>query len=171
MNRNLYRIVLVVTTCMVLVILGTDVMAKSKTCSLTGTWLGEAGSTWMAIASRGKSSTTGQLHLEWVSIDPTFGGEFPSAVRVSNGVGVWEQINNKEYKWSWVLYGFDASGTVVYTRRSSGTSSLADCDHTDDTYVDELWLSGHDINTDPADSCGSGTGTQTRMPLVQAVCK
>jgi hypothetical protein len=170
-NHHSFRFMLVVAACMLLLFLGTDAMAKSKTCSLTGTWFGEAGNTWTAIVTPGKSATGGQLYLEWVLIDPTLGGEFPSVVRVSNGVGVWQQVNNKEYKWSWVYYGFDASGTVIYTTRFSGTSSLSDCDHAEDTWVNEVWLGGQDMNTDPPNSCGSGTGTETRMPLVQAVCE
>ncbi len=152
------------------VLLAVDAGAATG-CRLTGVYFGEAGNTWMLTVSRGSSARAGHLYLEWIQVDPTAGGAFPTAVRATNGVGLWEKINSKNLKWSWVFYTLDANGAIVYIQRFSGTSVLVDCDHANDTWVVETWLGGQDMNTEPPIACAPGTGTETRMPLVQAVCQ
>lgn len=147
------------------------VMAPSDNCSHVGTFFGESGgATWMVANSPGKGVTEGQMVVEWVSWDPTFGGGFP-AVRTTNPMGVWEKVNEKIYKFTWVAYGLGADGSVVYVARASGVSTTVDCDHLNFTFVMEFFSPAQDISKDPpAFGCMNGEGTETRMLLVQAAC-
>lgn len=160
-------------SCTVLPFLGKDAIAASNNCTTVGTWfgVGDSGTTWMDTVTPGSSATVGQMNLEWVLLDPTLGGFFPQAVRATNAVGVWEKVNERNYEYTWVVYALDAAGAAVFVARASGTKSLADCDHINITYVLELWLAGQDMNADPPFFCVAGTATETRMPLVQAVCQ
>lgn len=139
-------------------------------CGRVGTWrgVGDSGITWMAVDSPGQNATNGQISLEWVVIDPTLGDMFIDATRVTNGLGVWKKVNQHMYQYSWIAYGLDQNGMPVYTARASGEAELADCDHVNITYVLELWIAGQDINSETPAVCISGTGNETRMPLVQA---
>ena len=147
-------------------------MAASKECSRVGMWHGEGdqGFTWMVAASPGADATNGQFTVEWIVIDPTLGGMFTDAVRVTNGYGVWKKVNKHTYQYTWIAYGFDQDGMVIYKARASGTESMVDCDHIAVTYVMELWLVGADISTDQLILCAPGTATETRMAFVQGSC-
>lgn len=151
---------------------GSTAMAAAKNCTLVGTWfgVGDSGITWMANNTPGKSATSGGVTLEWVLMDATLGGFFPTAVRVTNAVGVWEKGSKQTFTYTWIAYAFDADGAPVYTARASGVHTAVDCDHMNITYVLELWLPGQDMNTDPPYFCAPGTATESRMPLVQATC-
>jgi len=154
------------------VMFGVPAMAASNECGRVGTWhgMGDTGFTWMAVDSPGQDATNGQITLEWVMIDPTLGGFFTDAVRVTNGLGVWKKVNQHMYQYTWIAYGLAADGSLVFTGRASGTASMVDCDHIDLTYVVEFWLPGDDISTDPPFFCAPGTAQETRMSLVQASC-
>lgn len=149
------------------------VLAASNNCSRVGTWhgAGDSGITWMATDTPGSSATVGQFALEWVSIDPTLGGFFPTVTRATNALGVWQKVNEQTYQYTWIAYGLAVNGSAVYVARASGIASMADCDHANLTYVLELFLPAQDISTEPP-AFGSfcGTATETRMPLVQATC-
>ena len=159
--------------CMVLPFLGGDAIAASNNCTTVGTWFGVTadGTTWMDTVTPGSSATVGQMNLEWVVLDPTLGGFLPQAVRATNAVGVWEKVNEKNYQYTWVVYVLDANGAPVFVARASGTESLVDCDHMNITYVLEVFFPGQDMNAEPPFFCYAGTATETRMPLVQAVCQ
>ncbi|HSB07910.1 MAG TPA: hypothetical protein VLM38_00245 [Blastocatellia bacterium] len=150
-----------------------SVMGESNNCSRVGTWhgAGDSGTTWMATDTPGSSATVGQFALEWVSIDPTLGGFFPTVTRATNALGVWQKVNEHTYQYTWIAYGLAADGSTVYVARASGIASMADCDHVNLTYVLELFLPTQDISTEPPEF-GSfcGTATETRMALVQATC-
>jgi hypothetical protein len=144
-------------------------LAQSKECGRVGTWfgLGDSGSTWIAVDTRGSSATTGQLTLEWALVDPTLGGFFPTAARVTGATGVWEKVNELKYKYTWVAYGLTAEGLPVFLARTSGFATMAGCDRVDITYALELFEPGQDMWTDdPAFGTFAGTGIETRMPVV-----
>jgi hypothetical protein len=150
-----------------------SVMAASKNCSHVGTFYGvsNSGSTWMVTVTPGSSATVGQMVVEWVSWDPKLGGAFSTVVRTTNPLGVWKKVNGKTAQFTWIAYGLDADGLAVYVARASGVSSMVDCDHVNFTYVMELFHPAQDISTDtPAFGSFCGTGTETRMLLVQATC-
>jgi hypothetical protein len=140
-------------------------------CSKVGMWHGAAdlGITWMAVNTPGQNAFNGQMTLEWVLIDPTLGAPpFSNTVRVTNAYGVWKKAGWRTYLFTWIGYGLDEGGGVVYTARASGEGYLVDCDHVDIDYVLEVWLAGDDISMDPPLICVEGTAEETRMPLVQA---
>jgi hypothetical protein len=167
MNKRLsMKVIFVAAACAILLFLGNDAMAASKNCSLIGSWFGAAGdNTWFTIASRGSSATAGQLYVQWTRYLLT-----PPDVRVSDWVGGWQKVDKDLYKWTAVFYTYDASGAITTTNRLSGTSDLVNCDQAEDTWVWEVWLSDSDMSTDP-DICHSGTGTETRMPVLEVVCE
>jgi hypothetical protein len=150
-----------------------SVMGGANNCSRVGTWhgVGDSGTTWTAIDTPGSSATAGQLSLEWVSLDPTLGGFFPTVARVTNASGVWQMENERTYRYTWIAYGFAADGSTVYVARASGIVSMADCDHANLTYVLELFQPTQDISTEqPAFGSFCGTAIETRMTLVQPTC-
>lgn len=150
-----------------------SVLAASDNCSRVGTWhgVGDSGNTWLSTYTPGSSSTVGQFALEWVALDPTLGGFFPSVSRVTNALGTWQKLYDHTYEYTWIAYAFDAGGSAVYVARASGIDSMADCDHVNITYALELFDPGQDISTDPpAFGTFCGTATETRMSLVQATC-
>ena len=145
-------------------------LAQSNNCGRVGTWFGEgdSGITWMASDNPGTSATVGQLELDWVLIDPTLGGFFEDAVRVTNARGVWEKVNQNQYKYTWVAYAFDGEGLPVFVARASGSASMAGCDTVNITYELALFAPGQKIWHDtPAYGAFSGTAVETRMPIVK----
>ena len=169
-NRSLLGISLAVAFAVTL--FGGLAMAASNECSRVGMWHGEGdqGFTWMVPVSAGADATNGQFTVEWIVIDPTLGGMFTEAVRVTNGFGVWKKVNKHTYQYTWIAYGLAQDGMVIYTARASGIESMVDCDHFDVTYVLELWLGAADVSVDEPIFYAPGTATERRMPLVQASC-
>jgi hypothetical protein len=150
-----------------------SVKGEGNNCSRVGTWhgVGDSGTTWTAIDTPGSNATVGQFALEWVSIDPTLGGFFPTVTRATNALGVWQKVNEHSYQYTWIAYGLAVDGTTVYVARASGIASIVDCDHANLTYVLELFLPTQDISTEqPAFGSFCGTATETRMTLVQPTC-
>ncbi len=144
---------------------------QSNNCGRVGTWFGQSdsGFTWMSIESPGVSATVGQVHLDWILVDPTLGGFFPTAVRVPPGLGVWEKVNQRQYKYTWVAYALDAAGQPVVVARTSGFDTITGCDRTDLEYTLELFAPAQDIWSEkPLFGAFKGTGLETRMPLVVA---
>lgn len=146
--------------------------AAGNNCTRVGAWFGDAqassGLTWLGNWSPGASATGGQLNFQWVASDPTFGGNFPMATRLGDGVGSWEKISHDEYKGTFVAYGF-ANGTPIYTLRSSALLYLEDCDHTSFSYTAEFFWGAvppQDLSKATLLYAVRNTGTETRMPLV-----
>jgi hypothetical protein len=158
--------------CAAVLTAGPGVLAASNSCTVVGTWYGagDSGITWIGTMTPGGSATVGQLTMEWVLMDATLGGFFPSAVRVTDGMGVWQKGKKQSYAYTWVAYAFDANGALVYSARASGTRTSVNCDLWSVTYVLELWLPNQDMETDPPYFCAPGTATETRMTLVQSHC-
>lgn len=147
---------------------------SAQGCGIVGAWFGEgsAGFSWMATMTQGELGNVGQLNLEWVIMDPTLGGFFPAAVRVTNATGVWRKKGNHQIHYTWVAYGLAADGSVAYTARMSGTGLAEDCDHWSMDSTMELWLPEQDMGRDPPFFCAPGeTALHTRMPIVQATCE
>jgi len=165
--------IVLVALCASPVLAGGPGAGGSNNCSNVGTWLGlgDTGFTWMNTITPGANATVGQLDIEWVLIDPTLFGFFPDAVRVTNATGVWEKVNRQTYMVTWMAWGFDVNGFPLYVGRLSGTDTMVGCDELDVGYVLEIFLPGQDMNTEPPIFCANGHATETRMPLVQAICE
>jgi hypothetical protein len=160
--------------CIVLLLAGGNARAAGDECSIAGAWFGSCsiGPTWVDNFNPGLTATSGQCILEWVLVDPTLGGYFPTAVKGTPGVGVWKwnkDIHN--YDFTFVNYGLDAGGQIVWVGRTSGTGELTDCDHVVFDFGLEVWMPGQDMNTDPPVACISGTGSKTRVQHAQPVCR
>jgi hypothetical protein len=141
----------------------------SRPCTEEGTWHGVAdnGFTWMNTITRGVDATRGQLDLAWVTIDPTLGGTFANAARVTPARGVWSKVGRKDALWTWIAYASEANGTPAYAIRSSGRHHMPDCEHLDIEYALEIFLPSQDMATDPPIAVPRGTARETRMPLIQ----
>jgi hypothetical protein len=101
----------------------------------------------------------------------TLGGSFPDVVRATSAVGVWQKVNEHTNKYTWITYGLDQAGDAVFLGRASGIASLVHCDQVNLTYALELFEPAQDTSAEPplfGTFCG--TGTETRMDLVQAPC-
>jgi hypothetical protein len=163
MNKHLFNKVflLLAVACTVVLLLDTNALAASKDCSIIGSWIGGfgdgSGNDWMIIMMRGSSATTGPFSVEW----PGAGGVNP--------VGVWEKVDAEHYKFTFI-WGLDANGAVG-TARTSGMITLLDCDHTEETWATEFWLTAQDMNAGlPPAQCHEGTSAERRIPVVQATC-
>jgi len=151
--------------------------AAAKECGLVGTWFGEAapGMKWVGSFTPGTSATTGQLNLTWVTVDPTYGAQFP-AHGLTGPQGVWQKVDQRTYKYTFFAYGTRPlatgylppyPGTIdvpVYALRTSGEATIIDCDQVTLTYKAEFM--SPDLATTYA--VFNGTGTENRMQLVTA---
>lgn len=151
---------------------GANTMAAAPSCTCVGTWYGQSdnGFTWIEVITPGTNATSGQVSLHWVLVDPTFGGRFPEVVKVTDAYGVWEKVNRRNTKFTWLVYGLDATGAVIFVGRVSGTDAMDGCNSLMSTYVLEVFLPGQDMTTDEPVDCGTGTSVETRVALVQATC-
>jgi hypothetical protein len=151
---------------------GAGPSAAGALCGEEGTWQGLAdnGFSWMNTITRGGDATHGQLDLAWVTIDPTLGGAFATAVQTTPARGVWRKVDPRSARWTWMTYGLDAAGAPVYVIRASGTHRLKDCDQLAIAYVLEVFLPSQDMDTDPSVACLRGTAVEKRMALHRASC-
>ena len=166
-NNHVVRIALGIV---IVLMMGSEIgLAQSNNCGRVGTWFGRAdsGITWMAIDLRGVSAAAGQVELDWVMIDPTLGGFFPTVVRATAGKGVWESVNQSKYRYTWVAYGLDAAGQQVFVARASGFATTAGCNQVNITYTLELFAPVQDIwSAPPSFGAITGTAVEKRMPMV-----
>jgi hypothetical protein len=141
-------------------------------CAVEGSWLAEVdiGAVFFVSYSRGDTGTTGAMAIEWIAFDPTLFGSFPGAVRVSPTIGAWRKVTAAEYRYTWIAYGFDASGAPLYSIRTSGTGTFPACDEIDFDYVLEIFPWPLNPLMDNPVTCISGTGLKHRIPVVQATC-
>jgi hypothetical protein len=139
-------------------------------CGEEGTWQGLAdnGFSWMNTITRGGDATHGQLDLAWVTIDPTLGGAFATAVQTTPARGVWRKVDARSARWTWMTYGLDAAGAPAYSIRASGTHLLKDCDQLNVAYVLEVFVPSQDMDTDPPVARLQGTAVEKRMALRRA---
>ncbi len=139
-------------------------------CTEEGSWQGAAdnGFKWMNIVTRGPDATTGQIDLAWVIVDPTLGGAFATAARVTPGRGVWKKAGSGNALWTWIAYGIDAAGGPAYAIRASGTHHMPDCEHLEIVYTLEIFLPSQNMATDSPIALLRGTALETRMPLVRS---
>lgn len=142
-------------------------LAQSNNCGVVGTWTHWGTFGWYGVVSPGTSATVGQIEIEWITWDPTIGGRLP-AVRTTGPKGVWEKVNQREYKYTWVAYGLDADGLPVYVLRASGVGTLPRCDRFDITGWLEMFWPTQDIWTETPFMRVPIDEFATRMPVVVA---
>ena len=143
-----------------------------RPCTVEGSWLAsvDIGAVFFVDYGHGATRTSGGMAIEWIGFDPTLFGNFPTAVRVTQAMGAWHQVNAAEYLYTWIFYGFDASGTPLYSVRGSGTGIFSGCDVIVFDYVLEVFPYPLDPLVDDPVSCLSGIGTKYRIPVVEATC-
>jgi len=155
----------------VALVLGSGVgLAQGNNCTIVGTWMHSGGPadmfTWTLVATPGANATVGQLDYEWVLVSPTL-GMFPSAVRLTNPNGVWEKQKQGEYNVTWVAYGLDKDGKVVYVLRPHGVATMTTCDAFNFVGTYDVFLPTQDIwNDEPLGSVPVNE-THWRMPVVK----
>ena len=146
--------------------------SSERTCSVHGSWMAEVdiGARFFVSYSRGSDANGGPMAVEWIAGDPTLFGNFPTAVSLTQGVGVWQRIDGHTYQYTWISYGLDAAGVPVYAWKGSGTGTLPSCDMIVFDYVAEIFpMPLHPLVDDPVD-CISGGGTKIRVSLDLATC-
>ncbi len=143
-------------------------------CPVEGSWLAEVdiGAVFFVSYSRGDTGTgaAGAMAIEWLAFDPTLLGTFPDAVRVSQTIGAWRKVTAAEYRYTWIAYGFDASGAPLYSIRTSGTGTFPACDEIEFDYVLEIFPWPLNPLVDAPVACLPGTGLKHRIPVAQATC-
>lgn len=104
-----------------------------KGCSLQGSWFGVNSpedttlTGWMVTAT-GKSNNQGTNNLEFPNYEPTLGGFFPNAVRISTMRGAWERTGGNTFDYTFTGYALDQLNSPVYIAKVSGHITLsADC--------------------------------------------
>lgn len=143
--------------------------ADSNNCGRPGAWFGAApdiGVTWLGVHTPGVNATVGQLDLEWTKGNSTF-GVFPPGTELTNSRGVWEKVKAGTYKYTHISYG-RYNGAPIYAMRISGLLANTDCDHATITYKLEIFAPAASMDSGGAPvMVTSGTGTETRMQLVE----
>lgn len=141
-------------------------------CTVEGSWIAsvDIGAVFFVSYSRGATGTGGAMAIEWIGFDPTLFGSFPDAVRTSQAIGAWRQTAAFEYRYTWIVYGFNALGVPLYSVRGSGTGSFPGCNAIVFDYVLEVFPYPLDPLVDDPVDCLSGTGSKSRIPVVEAAC-
>jgi len=152
-------------------VLGSGVgLAQSNNCTIVGTWMHSSGAadvfTWTLVATPGANATVGQLDYEWVLVSSGLGGMFSTAVRTTNPNGVWEKVKQGEYKFTWVAYGLDIDGKVVYVLRPHGVATMTTCDAFNFIGTYDVFLPDQDIWNDTPWRSVPVNEPHWRMPLV-----
>ena len=142
-------------------------------CSGEGSWLGwvDTGVTFFVVNSAGATGRSGTTTLEFIYTDPTLFGNFPDAVRTTAAEGAWDQVTATTHRFTFIAYGLDATGMPLYSLRGSGTSAMTGCDSMVLDWVMEIFPYPLDPLVDAPVGCMSGTGTETRIQVVQATCE
>jgi hypothetical protein len=146
--------------------------STATSCRPQGSWLSEVdiGGIFFAQYAGGANAISGALTIEWILFDPTLFGNFPTAVRLTQGAGGWRS-HGRTYDYTWVAYGLDSAGIPVYAIKGSGTGAFQGCDTIAFDWVLEVFA-GPDI--DPLIgvpvTCLSGFGTKVRIPVALSTC-
>jgi hypothetical protein len=168
-----------VACALLLVIVGASPPAQAQPCTVEGAWISEAdvGAVFFKVANRGANANSGTLFIEWVVMDPTLFGNFPDAVTLTQGVGVWQHhlnedvAGNRETHYTWMAYGLGSDGLPVYVVvKVSGADTLQSCNTIAFDYVMEIFLASQDPFVDPPIACIEGTGVKHRIPVTAASC-
>lgn len=171
---------LVPVACALLLAVGSvPASSSSPPCTVEGAWLCQAdvGAVFFKVANRGSSATNGTLFVDWVAMDPTLFGNFPDAVRLTQGVGVWNTVIAEDsdrprgYHYTWMGYGLGADGLPVYVLLVSGTDTLQGCDAVTFDYTMEIFLASQNPFVDDPVACMAGTGVKQRIPVTTGSCE
>jgi hypothetical protein len=97
-------------------------------CGMAGSWKGETGGTsFLATYTDTAGSIAGTSDLDLWG-DPTFGGSFPQAVRMTSGRGTWTRVAKATYDYQFMAVGLDSAGSPVYQLKVSGRKEMSrDC--------------------------------------------
>jgi len=143
---------------------------QSANCGIVGTWMHSAGPadkfTWTLVVTPGANATVGQLDYEWVVVDPTLLGMFKTAVRTTSPKGVWEKVRQGEYNFTWVAYGFDEEGMLIYVLRPNGVAAMTSCDEFNFVGRYDVFTPDQDIWSDAPRGSVPVNEAHRRMPLV-----
>jgi len=175
--KTRHKLSRVLTAAVALAVVSGAAWASPDQCGRIGTWFGSAGSptpilTWFGVDTEGKNDKNGEMILDWVFVDPTWGNpNFSLATRLTGGRGVWEKIHKNEYKYTWYAYGIMNNGFPLYSIRVSGFVSQADCDQAGIDYTVEFFVppvAPQNMSMPGVTPVGvhTGTATETRVPLV-----
>jgi hypothetical protein len=100
---------------------------RHRICKLHGSWIGydDSGSYWLATY-HGKTAFSGTSDLDFPLFEPTLGGLFPEAVKVSSARGVWERTGVNTFAYTLILFGIDGNGAVSWILKNSGDKTLTE---------------------------------------------
>ncbi len=119
-------------------------------CRNDGAWLGVSPAWEMmqwTVVYDSDSHWTGPLTLHFIGGDPTFGGNFSTAVAFSDTVGTWVRTGRRTFQYTMITYGLDALGQPVFIAKNSGSSELSQgCNHQE---VFDSAISIYDPTQDP----------------------
>jgi hypothetical protein len=111
----------------------TPAPAADSSCQLLGTWFGIVSPdnpllTGWVVSVTGQNNSHGTNNLEYPTFDPTLGGAFGMAARVSTLRGVWQRTGGNTFVYSFMGIAVTSENAPVWIGRVSGTIKLsADC--------------------------------------------
>lgn len=171
---------LVPVACAFLLAIGSvPAAASSPPCTVEGAWLSQAdvGAVFFKVANRGASATNGTLFIEWVAMDPTLFGNFPDAVKLTEGVGAWrtdiqeDAARQRSFNYTWMAFGLGADGLPQYVILVSGVDTMESCNSLAFDYTMEIFLASQDPFVDEPVACMAGTGVKQRIPVTAGSCE
>lgn len=134
MMKSRYRSIVACVLMLGLAIPGAAIAGNAgKGCTLQGTWFGVVSpddttlTGWMVTVA-GKSANEGTNNLEYPNFDPTFGGMFPTAARLSTLRGAWERTGGNTFAYTMIGIAVDEFNVPVWIGKLSGDTTLSsDC--------------------------------------------
>ena len=140
MKKGLYitsAAILLMTVCL-LSFPPSGIAGDKKGCSFLGSWYGynppsenplvDETLLWI-VNVMGQSQSSGTNNLEAPGYDPTFGGAFPTGVKVTNLRGAWQKTGRNTFSLTMIGFSVDSMGNTVGIGKMSGTSTLMNgCD-------------------------------------------
>ena len=127
-------------------------------CSLLGSWFGvdslvDKNLTGWMVTVTGKSENQGTNNFEYPNFDPTFFGNFPTAVRLSSSVGAWQRTGGNTFEYSFIGFAMDVAGQIVGISKAVGEISLSDnCNAETLTAIVDLYYPPNSPFTDSPDN-------------------
>jgi len=123
------KIISSIFTCLLILAVSPSAFAGKSSCSLLGGWVGydETGAISL-LTYDGKSESSGASDLEFLALDPTLYGAFPTAVKTTSLRGEWKRTGGNTFAYTLIVLALDDTNQTVGLAKFTGGKVLEeDC--------------------------------------------
>lgn len=126
---------------------------------------------WLGIQTAGSTDAkNGEMLLNWVYVaGDLLNAGSSQASRMTPGHGVWEQISNGTYRYTWYAYGIDSWGSPLFSIRVKGLATNTDSNNVAISYTYDVFAPAvlpQDMSGATPVATITGNAEETRVPLV-----